>query len=152
MNKKVLGIAVVLMAAAMLATSIGGVLARPFYKDISLKKTYSMIFIEDHPELLVIDIRMATGPPFPLAYDQGHISGAINVPVIVSGTPHWDVLTDWIESEGQSHLNDKIIIYCVLGGFSPIGAQMLIDAGFKKVYSMEGGFNAWLVAGYPAEL
>ena len=78
MNKKILGIVVVLLAAAMLATSIGGVLARPFYKDISLEKTYSMIFIEDHPELLVIDIRPPTGSPF--AYDQGHIPGAINVP------------------------------------------------------------------------
>jgi rhodanese-related sulfurtransferase len=152
LNRKVLGLAVAFMATAMLTTSIGGVLAKPFYEDISLRKTYSMVYVEDHPELLVIDIRMATGPPSPYTYNQGHIQGAINVPVIESGSPNWAVLTAWIESEGQSHLDDKIIIYCVLGGFSPIGAQMLIDADFKKVYSMEGGYSAWAAAGYPAEL
>ena len=139
MNKKILGIVVVLLAAAMLATSIGGVLARPFYKDISLEKTYSMIFIEDHPELLVIDIRPPTGSPF--AYDQGHIPGAINVP---SAT-----LSAWITGEGLNHLNDKIIVNCYLGIGSPGAAQTLIDAGFKKVYSMDGGYNAWVAAGYP---
>ena len=137
MNRKLVGTAVVLMAAAMLATSIGGALARPFYKDISIDKTYSMIFIEDHPELLVIDIRPTA------MYAAGHIPGAIPV--------FFQTMSTWIAGEGQNHLNDKLIVHCVAGVLSPTYAQMLIDAGFKKIYSMDGGYNAWVAAGYPTE-
>jgi rhodanese-related sulfurtransferase len=150
LNRKVLVISVALMAVAMLATLLGTVLARPFYKDISVEKASRLILSEDHPDLVVLDLRPA------FMYATGHIPGAVNVPVIelTGGTPpvilHWDVLEAWIESaEGQSHLNDKIIIHCLAGLASPTGAQNLIDAGFKKVYSMEGGFDAWAAAGYP---
>ena len=151
MNKKVLVIAVALMAVAMLASSIGAVLARPFYMDISIEKAARMVLSKGHPDLVVIDLR----PSFMFA--SAHVPGAVNVPVIelTGGTPpvilHWDVLDAWIESEGQSNLNDKIIIHCLAGLVSPTGAQNLIDVGFKKVYSMDGGFNAWDAAGYPTE-
>ena len=55
LKSKFLRIAVVLLAIALLATSIGAVAAKPFYKDISIEKTYSMIYIEDHPELCQMD-------------------------------------------------------------------------------------------------
>ena len=138
MNRKILVTFVALMVLAMLATPfVGAVLARPFYKDISIKKTYSMIFVEDHPELLVIDIRPSS------MYESGHIAGVINVPLPLSN------LDSWIAGAGQSYRNNKIIVHCYLGSMSPIAADLLIDAGFKKVYNMEGGFNAWVGAGYP---
>ena len=147
MNKKILVLGVALMAVAMLATSVGGVLARPFCKDISVDKTYSMIYVEDHPELLVIDLRPTT------MFAIGHILDAINIPYIVLGPPgttqNTAVLNAWIANEGQDHLNDKIIVHCIGGITSPNVANMLIEAGFKKVYSMDGGFNAWVAAGYP---
>jgi rhodanese-related sulfurtransferase len=152
LNRKVLVIYIALMAVAMLAASLlGTVLARPFYKDISVEKASRLILSEDHPDLVVLDLRPA------FMYAAGHIPGAINIPVIelTGSTPpiilHWDVLDAWIEGEGQNHLNDKIIIHCLAGLASPTGAHNLIDASFKKVYSMEGGFNAWAAAGYLTE-
>ena len=103
------------------------------------KKTYNMIFIETHHDLLLIDVRPPTG--LPIAYDLGHIPGAINIPM--------DALSAWITGDGQNHLNDKIIVNCWLGLLSVDAAQMLIDAGFKKVYTLEGGFSAWADASYP---
>jgi len=149
MNKKRMAFALASLAVAMLVASIGTVLARPFYMDMSVEKASRMVLSDGHHDLVVIDLR----PSFMFA--SGHIPGAINVPVVelTGGIPllHWDVLDAWIESEGQSHLNDKIIIHCLVGLASPTGAQNLIDAGFKKVYSMDGGFIAWDAAGYPTE-
>ena len=119
------------------------------YKTISVDKAYSMMFIEDHPDLVVIDLR-AQVPPFPYGYDSGHIAGAINVPVLSPAGINFDALDTWMESTyGQSLLNSKIIVYCVAGAASPVVAAYLSDGGFKKVYSMEGGILAWVAAEYP---
>ena len=151
MNKKITVASILIIS--ILATSMAGtVLARPFYKDITLEKASRLVLLKGHHDIVVIDLRPVS------MYIAGHAPGAINVPVIeiTGGTPpvivHWDVLETWMEStEGQSHLNDKIIIYCLAGLASPEGAQYLIDEGFKKVNSMEGGFNAWVTSGYPIE-
>ena len=129
MNKKILLVSL-LLTMSILTTSFGLVLARPFYKVISIEKTYSMIFIETHHDLLVIDVRPPTDVPV-VSYDLGHIPGAINIPM----GP--DLMT-WIAGEGQNHLNDKIIVNCWLGVLSPNAAQMLIDEGFKKVFQFIG--------------
>jgi len=108
---------------------------------MSVESAQIMVSSNGHHDLVVIDLR----PTFMFA--GGHISGTINVPVIefTGGMPpvllHWEVLDAWINTaEGQSHLNDKIIIHCAQGLASPDGAQNLVDAGFKKVMSMDGGF------------
>ena len=62
MNKKVLATCLIL-AIALLTTSVGTTLARPFYKIRSIEKTYNMILIETHHDLLLIDVRPPTGPP-----------------------------------------------------------------------------------------
>jgi thiosulfate sulfurtransferase len=140
MNKKISIVSFILIV--IFSTSFSGVMARPFFKIRSIEKTYNMIFVETHDDLLLIDVRPPTGVPV-ISYDLGHIPGAINVPI--------DALNVWIAGDGQNHLNDKIIVNCWLGFLSPDVAQILIDAGFKKVYSLEGGFAAWLAAGYPTE-
>ena len=149
MNKKLLGFALASLAVAIMAASIGAVLARPFYMDMTVEKAARMVLSEGHHDLVVIDLRPSS------MFASAHIPDAINVPVIelTAGPPilHWDVLNAWIEVKGQNHLNDKIIIHCLAGLASPTGAQNLIDAGFKKVYSIDGGFIAWAGAGYPTE-
>jgi rhodanese-related sulfurtransferase len=105
-----------------------------------------MVLGRYHHNLVIIDLRPTS------FFKNGHVPGAINVPVLPPPAD-WSVLTAWINSpEGQSHLNDKIIIHCIAGMASPTGAQMLKDAGFRRVYNMEGGFNAWMAAGYPIEI
>jgi len=151
MNKKILALVLTLVLAILTASFAETVLAKPIKKkvevkkEISVDKAYSMIFSENHHDLVIIDLRPTE------MYEAGHISGAINVPFVqLPPPPNFAVLNAWIASpEGQSHLNDKIIVHCIGGIGSPVAVGILSDAGFKKVYNMEGGFNAWIAAGYP---
>jgi rhodanese-related sulfurtransferase len=43
------------------------------------------------------------------------------------------------------------LIYGYLGEDSRTSAQRMVEAGFKNVYALEGGFAAWLDAGLPVE-
>jgi rhodanese-related sulfurtransferase len=41
-----------------------------------------------------------------------------------------------------------IILYCRSGSMSAIAARDLVTAGYTSVYNLDGGFRAWLQAGY----
>jgi rhodanese-related sulfurtransferase len=45
----------------------------------------------------------------------------------------------------------KIVVYCRSGSMSNIAAEELISFGFTNIINLEGGFNAWTVAGFPLE-
>ncbi len=64
-------------------------------------------------------------------WDAGHIEGAIHIPL------------SQIES-GVSNLNidreAKIMLYCARGGRSTAGKAILKTAGYKNVFSLDGGF------------
>lgn len=46
-------------------------------------------------------------------------------------------------SEQKLDKNLPVYLYCRSGGRSAKAAKMYKDAGFKKVYNLLGGFNAW---------
>ncbi len=45
----------------------------------------------------------------------------------------------------------KYLVYCHGDGPSRAGAQLMEDAGFTKVYRLEGNYGAWTGAGYSVE-
>ena len=137
-NSKMSMFLVIILASSF----IGIVTAKPF-TNIPAEKVQKWVN-SNNQNLIVIDLRPAS------LFKSGHIPGAINVPVLFSFD--WSILQDWINNQGQNQLNHKIVIHCLGGIASPTGAQMLETAGFKKVYNMEGGFNAWISAGYPIEI
>ncbi len=47
--------------------------------------------------------------------------------------------------------NEEIVVICRSGNRSQVGRDILLEAGFKKVTSVNGGVNAWATAGYPVE-
>jgi rhodanese-related sulfurtransferase len=47
--------------------------------------------------------------------------------------------------------NQEIVVVCRTGNRSQEGRDILINAGFKHVTSMEGGLVEWREAGYPVE-
>ena len=79
----------------------------------------------------VVDVRT------PAEYNQGHISGAVN---IHAG-----------EIENACHYLKKeasIATVCGEGNRSSIAASILQRMGFKDIYNISGGMNAWVNAGY----
>jgi rhodanese-related sulfurtransferase len=93
----------------------------------------------DAKQCLVLDARSAAN------YAQGHISGAIALPLEKAQNPAA------IASTIKAPKDATIIAYC--NGFSchdsmDLG-KLLIGAGYTTVYVYEGGFPEWRDAGYP---
>ena len=51
----------------------------------------------------------------------------------------------------QSYKDKKIVVVCGGGGMSMVAAEILLDAGFTDVWSLNGGMELWVRKGYPTE-
>jgi rhodanese-related sulfurtransferase len=79
---------------------------------------------------LVIDVRTAE------EYSQGHIAGALNVPV------------EALSSIAAQLPHRQIITACSYGRRGGRAAELLALAG-RSAFSVRGGTKAWLAAGLP---
>ena len=71
-------------------------------------------------------------------YANGHIPSAVHLS------------KGWIEAKIHHCVTDKnceILLYCGGGNRSALAADNLQKMGYKKVYSMSGGYKAWVQAG-----
>ncbi|SFG44233.1 Glyoxylase, beta-lactamase superfamily II [Halobacillus alkaliphilus] len=57
--------------------------------------------------------------------------------------PYFDLLDGVEEIEDQLPKDKDIVVACAKGGSSQMVTEMLDDAGFTNVYSLEGGMKAW---------
>ena len=77
------------------------------------------------------------------SYKEGHIPGAINIPV------------DMLQGLASKHLNknDTIVVYCANYGChaSINAAKALLDFGYKKVLDFKAGKKGWVDAGLELE-
>lgn len=83
---------------------------------------------------LILDVRT------PEEWDTLHIPETTLIPL--------DQLPDRYEELPK---NEQIVVICRSGNRSQVGRDILLEAGFKKVTSVNGGVNAWATAGYPVE-
>ena len=130
--KKSLFLILITLILITLIVSVCSSDSAPKYVDVSAEE--AKILIDNNPDIVIIDVSPK--------YDQGHIPGAINY-----------YLGDGSLDEAIPTLDKSktYLVYCHVDSVAIAGAEMLIEAGFEKVYRLEGNYSAWVDAGYPVE-
>ncbi|OPY39305.1 MAG: molybdopterin biosynthesis protein MoeB [Methanoregula sp. PtaU1.Bin051] len=90
--------------------------------------------IDNNPDLIIIDVSPN--------YAQGHLSRAVSNYL---GEGSLDCAIPMLDE------NRKYLVYCHVDSVAILWAQKLVDAGFVKVYRLQGNYKAWVDAGYPIE-
>jgi rhodanese-related sulfurtransferase len=78
----------------------------------------------------------------------------VNVHIPYEGEiDHTDAFIPFDEAEARigefpQAQDAKIVLYCRSGSMSAIAARVLVKAGYSNVYNLDGGFRAWVSAGY----
>jgi rhodanese-related sulfurtransferase len=83
---------------------------------------------------VVIDVRTAE------EYASGHIPGAVHIP--------FDQVARRINEVDAPH---GVALYCMVGPRARKGEASLLEAGYEKVFHLEGGLAAWQAAGLPVD-
>ena len=96
------------------------------FKHISVAESRDMLADES---AIFVDIRDVS------AYAAGHVKNAVrldnaSIPVFLQKTPK----------------EKPVIVYCYKGISSQQVADFLAGQGFAEVYSMDGGYDAWVAA------
>src|SRR5581483_6203371 len=82
----------------------------------------------------VIDVRT------PGEYAGGHVPGSINI-------PHMSILAQ----KDKLAKDRELVFICQVGQRSALACEFAAAAGFKDLYNVEGGTEAWIKAGYGVE-
>jgi rhodanese-related sulfurtransferase len=82
----------------------------------------------------IIDVRT------PGEYAGGHVPGASNI-------PHMSV----VSRKGELANDKELVFICQMGSRSALACEFAAAIGFKDLYNVEGGTEAWIKAGYPVE-
>lgn len=93
-------------------------------------------WLDQGDDFSLIDVREES------EWDRGHLPGAIHLSKGV------------IERDVENTIPEKsrtIVLYCGGGFRSALAADNLQKMGYKNVVSMDGGWRAWVEAGYPTE-
>jgi len=98
-------------------------------EQLSVDRLYAMATQGDG--LMLLDVRA------PREYEQVHIDGAANIPVA-------DLRTRFKELDKGR----PVALMCSTGHRSSLGASLLQQRGFRKVYNVAGGMTGYSAAGY----
>jgi rhodanese-related sulfurtransferase len=105
---------------------------------IGLEEAYEYYFIAFKDKTLWIDLRDGQ------LYNQGHIAGAVNIPLYV--------LKDKLNLVPKDR---HLVLYCqdTDCDLGKTGSEVLIENGFSrgKIRVFSGGIKQWRSAGYPVE-
>jgi thiosulfate sulfurtransferase len=91
--------------------------------EITLEEAHSLL---DSGKALFVDVRDKA------SFEKEHIAGAFLL--------NEDNTEDFVTRTDKSK---TLVVYCYHGNASQSAAAFLMDQGFKKVYSLKGGFNIW---------
>ncbi|MFT7212869.1 MAG: glyoxylase-like metal-dependent hydrolase (beta-lactamase superfamily II) [Granulosicoccus sp.] len=98
--------------------------------------------IEQHPDLVVMDVRL----PEELVTLGGSIDSSRRDVVLSRG---------WLEFRADEVLHDfdtPVVVYCGTNRRSPLAAETLQQMGYTQVWNYADGFFAWRDAGLPVRM
>jgi len=133
--KKMIASVVMLVMLPVLATACGvGEQTAEGYENAPIQHAYQHWQQGKNSPIpfIMLDVRTAE------EYAQGHIKGAILIPVQVLETRLAEVPK-----------NKQVYVYCHSGTRSARAATMLAKHGFSNIENVVGGIEAWKGAGYP---
>jgi rhodanese-related sulfurtransferase len=81
------------------------------------------------PSAQIVDVRTSK------EVGEGKISGSMNIDYFSASF--------MATAEKKLDKSKPVLVYCAAGGRSASAAKDLKKAGFKKVYDLEGGYDAW---------
>lgn len=114
------------------------------YHNVSVCEAEKMI---ENNKVFILDVRT------PTEFSAGHIEGATLVPVKerINGLLVPVPVEVFLEEVEKNNIDkcEKVLVYCKSGGRSSLASSILADAGYNKIYNMEGGIDAWIAQGYP---
>ncbi len=103
------------------------------YQNLNTKQ-YHAQYYENNADHMLVDVRT------PQEFVQGHLPGAINIPLNALPGRTNEVPT-----------GKPAIIVCATGNRSITASQILAAAGHTDVYNLQGGTMAWMMSGLPLE-
>ena len=72
--------------------------------------------------------------------ETGHVPGALNI-------PHMAIVT----RKGDLEAEKEHLFICSVGARSALACEFAAALGFKELYNIEGGLDAWVRSGYAVE-
>ena len=110
--------------------------AQPPSKTGNISPAAFQKLLQEKTDALLLDVRTAD------EYAGGHLARARNIDFYAA---------DFAAQIGQLDKSKPVLVYCAVGGRSGKTMEMMKKAGFKEVYNLDGGFNAWKAGGLPTE-
>lgn len=108
------------LAALYLIIKLFGYLSRLGIKQIRPQE------LDQKKGIVLLDVRTDK------EYAQGHIPGAVHVP-----------LTDIGEKVKKLKKDKDIVVFCQNGNRSIWAIKRLMGMGYKNLYNLKGGYRAW---------
>ncbi|NPA30985.1 MAG: rhodanese-like domain-containing protein [Chloroflexi bacterium] len=123
------------LAALVGIAGCGGTKTETRIQQVSPAEAYQLIQQHrDDPDFVILDIRT------PQEFVAGHIQGARNVDFYAP---------DFKQQLSQLPKDKTYLVYCNSGNRSGQAMPMFRELGFREVYELKGGIQAWYQAGYP---
>ncbi|RMD69995.1 MAG: rhodanese-like domain-containing protein [Gammaproteobacteria bacterium] len=129
LNHWVLSLALVVIVALLIATSLG-----PLLQGVKEVDPLQATELLNHQNAVILDVRKDD------EYREGHLPHDIHIPL--------ERLKEKLPSL-QKYRERPIIAVCRSGQRSLQAAALLRKQGFEEVYNLKGGILAWKHAHYP---
>ena len=105
-------------------------------------KTIQIISVAEMEEALKADDVQLVDVRTEREYKKGHLVNAKNI--VYQGA-------NWDEQVASLDKDKPVYVYCAKGGRSAKCAALLEEAGFKKIFDLDGGITQWVNEGKKVE-